>query len=99
MNHEEAVLASQVRLMLGQAEAMTAGQGPDRLGNCLQKHGLKPIVQAWLNDEGLRMVEYSIRSDVCNVSPPAGLTLFCDRLLRCDLPVPATGERPEAVPL
>jgi hypothetical protein len=56
MKTEEAVLAPQTRLMLGQAAATTAGQGPDRLGNFLNKHGLKPIVQVWLNDEGLRMV-------------------------------------------
>ncbi|UCG41920.1 MAG: hypothetical protein JSU73_08500 [candidate division WOR-3 bacterium] len=59
MNCEEAVPASQTRLMLGQAEAMTADQEQDWLGNYLNKHGLKPIVQAWLNDAGLRMVEYS----------------------------------------
>jgi hypothetical protein len=57
---EEAVLASQTRLMLSQAQALTAGQGPAWLGNFLNKHGLKPVVQDWLNDSGLRMVEYSI---------------------------------------
>jgi hypothetical protein len=53
---EEAVLASQTRLMLSQAQTLTSGQGQDWLGNYLNNHGLKPIVQAWLNDEGLRMV-------------------------------------------
>jgi hypothetical protein len=72
MKTEEAVLASQTRVMLGQAEAMAAGQGQDRLGNCLNKHGLRPMVREWLNDAGLRMVEYSIRSDVFNVSAPVG---------------------------
>jgi hypothetical protein len=56
MKNEEAVLTSQTRLMLSQAQTLTAGQGPDRLGNCLQKHGLRPMARAWLNDEGLRMV-------------------------------------------
>ena len=56
MKTEETVLAPQTRLMLSQAETLTSGQGPDWLGNCLKKHGLKPIVQVWLNDEGLRMV-------------------------------------------
>ncbi|UCG44289.1 MAG: hypothetical protein JSU73_06720, partial [candidate division WOR-3 bacterium] len=45
MNTKEAILAPQTRMMLGQAEAMAAGQGPDRLGTFLNKHGLKPIVQ------------------------------------------------------
>ncbi len=58
MNYEEAVLASQTRLMLSRAEAVTADQGQDWLGNFLNKHGLRPIVQDWLNDAGLRMVEY-----------------------------------------
>ena len=56
MKTEEAVLASQTRLMLSQAQALTSEQGQDWLGNFLKKHGLKPIVQAWLNDAGLRMV-------------------------------------------
>jgi hypothetical protein len=60
MKTEAAVLASQTRLMLSQAQALTSGQGQDWLGNCLNKHGLKPVVQDWLNDPGLRMVEYSI---------------------------------------
>jgi hypothetical protein len=60
MKTEAAVLASQTRLMLSQAENLTAGQGQDRLGNFLNKHGLKPVVQDWLNDAGLRMVEYSM---------------------------------------
>jgi hypothetical protein len=62
MKTEETVLASQTRLMLSQAQTLTSGQGPDWLGNFLNKHGLKPIVQVWLNHEGLRMVEYSILS-------------------------------------
>ena len=60
MNTETAVLAPQTRLMLSRAEALTPDQGKHWLGNFLNKHGLKPIVQAWLNDAGLRMVEYSI---------------------------------------
>ncbi|UCG44090.1 MAG: hypothetical protein JSU73_05640 [candidate division WOR-3 bacterium] len=60
MNTETAVLALQTRLMLSRAEALTSSQGQDWLGNFLKKHGLKPIVQSWLNDAGLRMVEYSI---------------------------------------
>ena len=57
MKTEQAVLASQTRLMLSQAQALTSDQGKDRLGNFLNKHGLEPILQAWLNDAGLRMVE------------------------------------------
>ena len=60
MKTKEAVLAPQTRLMLSQAEALTTDQGKDWLGNFLKKHGLKPIAQEWLNDAGLRMVEYSI---------------------------------------
>ena len=60
MNTETAVLAPQTRLMLSRAETLTSEQGQDWLGNFLKKHGLNPIVQAWLNDAGLRMVEYSI---------------------------------------
>ena len=44
-DYEEAVLAPQTRLMLSRAEAMTADEGQDWLGNYLNKHGLKPIVQ------------------------------------------------------
>ncbi|UCG44287.1 MAG: hypothetical protein JSU73_06710 [candidate division WOR-3 bacterium] len=58
MNTETAVLAPETRLMLSRAETPTSGQGQDWLGNFLKKHGLEPIVQAWLNDAGLRMVEY-----------------------------------------
>jgi hypothetical protein len=72
MNCEEAVLASQPRLMLSQAQTLTSSQGQDWLGSFLKKHGLEPILQARLNDAGLRMIEYSVRSDVCNVSAPAG---------------------------
>ncbi len=67
MKTEQAVLASQTRLMLSQAQALTSDQGKDWLGNLLNKHGLEPTVQAWLEDAGLRMVEYSTRSDVCAV--------------------------------
>ena len=60
MKTEETVLAPQTRLMLSQAETLTADQGKDWLGNFLKKHGLKPIAQEWLNDAGLRVVEYMI---------------------------------------
>ncbi len=73
MKTRDAVPAPQPRLLLGQAQALTSDQSRDWLGNFLKKHGLKPIVQSWLNDAGLRMVEHFGQVGVCNVSALARL--------------------------
>jgi hypothetical protein len=44
MDYEEAVLASQTRLMLSQAQALTSDQGKDWLENSGDRFDVKPCV-------------------------------------------------------
>ena len=60
MNTEATTLAPQTRQMLGEAAALTEGQGKDWLGKVMLKDEFMAAAQDYLNRAGLQKIEYSI---------------------------------------